>query len=337
MSTFLAHQNAVSNPVVPIAPGAGGIGGGAGGGPFTLNPGTQPGVGPYGTVPGPIGKPPSLYEGAQTIYPGLAGLTDTAGRNIAHELAGDFSPETENALWDTANRFGVASGMPGAGLWSNRFMGNVAGAKEKLQQQGGADYSRFLGDLAKTTDDPNLLAAIAARNATMAAAPNPEAAALALAEAYRRAQLDAAGRARGPGGGTVGPYSNFSPGAGTIPRATIPAATGPQSYSPTSYRNSLTGSPFTPNTWLDEVSNPLLNQPSTYFDQPGQNFSPPGLSPAVDQGVGLYPFEGDYGGGGFFGGDTLDSMLDNYATGNNYDPNADMSDEDWWDYFMGGG
>ena len=168
LSTFLAHKNAVANPVVPIAPAAGG--GVGGGGPFTLNPATQTGVGPYGTVPGPIGKPPSLYQGAQSIYPGLAGLTDTAGRNIAHELAGDFSPETENALWDTANRFGVASGMPGAGLWSNRFMGNVAGAKEKLQQQGGADYSRFLGDLAKTTDDPNLLASIAARNATMAAA-----------------------------------------------------------------------------------------------------------------------------------------------------------------------
>src|SRR5678816_1266387 len=209
LATWLAHQNAVANPVKPIVPSASGATTPvvpyaappvAKTEDFTLTPQTQPGVGAYGTVPGPIAKPPSLYEGAQSIYPGLAGLTDSAGRNIASELRGEFSPETEAALWDTANRYGVASGMPGAGLWSNRFMGNVAGAKEKLQQQGGADYSRFLGDLAKTTDDPNLLAAIAARNATMAAAPNPEQAALALAEAYRRAQLDAAGRARGPGG-----------------------------------------------------------------------------------------------------------------------------------------
>src|SRR6185436_15635874 len=83
------------------------------------------------------------------------------------------------------------------------------------------------------------------------------------------------GRSRGPGSGTLGSSYGLSPGAGTIQRPTIPtAATGPQSYSPTSYRNSLTGSPFTPNTWLDEISNPALNQPSTYFDQPGQNFDP---------------------------------------------------------------
>jgi len=338
LSTFMAHLNPTPKP---IAPGIG-AGGAGGGGPFTLNPATQPGVGPYGTVPGPIGKPPSLYQGAQTIYPGLAGLTDTAGRNIAHELAGDFSPETENALWDTANRFGVASGMPGAGLWSNRFMGNVAGAKEKLQQQGGADYSRFLGDLAKTTDDPNLLASIAARNATMAAAPNPEAAALALAEAYRRAQLDAASRARGPGGGTVNPYFNTSPGAGTVPRAaTPPASLGPQSFNPAAYRNSLTGSPFTPNTWLDDISNPMLDQPSNVFDQPGQNYNPYGqpentfYNPQTD--TSNYEPLGDpwglYGGGG---ADQPWGNLDQVATGNNYDPNSDMSDEDWWSYLVGG-
>ncbi len=213
LTSFMQRQN---QPVVPIAPFSPAGAAAGGGGAFTLNPGTQPGVGPYGTVPGPIGKPPSLYQGAQSIYPGLAGLTATAGGNIAHELAGDFSPQTENALWDTANRFGVASGMPGAGLWSNRFMGNVAGAKEALQQQGQQNYGAFLGNLAKTTDDPNLLAQIAARNATMAAAPNPEQAAAALAEAYRRAQLDAAGRAVGPAGGTANPYLNLSPGGGTV-------------------------------------------------------------------------------------------------------------------------
>ncbi len=224
LTSFMQRQN---QPVIPISPFSPAGAAAGGGGAFTLNPGTQPGVGPYGTVPGPIAKPPSLYQGAQSIYPGLAGLTATAGGNIAHELAGDFSPQTENALWDTANRFGVASGMPGAGLWSNRFMGNVAGAKEKLQQQGQQDYGAFLGNLAKTTDDPNLLAQIAARNATMASAPNPEQAAAALAEAYRRAQLDAAGRAAGPAGGTANPYFNMSPGGGTVARQPNPYLTAP--------------------------------------------------------------------------------------------------------------
>ncbi len=263
-------------PMMPIVPPAAG-GGAGGGGPFTLNPATQPGVGPYGTVPGPIAKPPSLYQGAQSIYPGLAGLTATAGGNIAHELAGDFSPQTENALWDTANRFGVASGMPGAGLWSNRFMGNVAGAKERLQQQGQQDYGAFLGNLAKTTDDPNLLAQIAARNATMASAPNPEQAAAALAEAYRRAQLDAAGRAAGPAGGTANPYLNLSPGGGTVPR-TSPFLF-PQATTPATAGWHDPGNPSNPHYYNDAMFNEDL---SNFYPEYG------GLGDTAGGGTGGY-------------------------------------------------
>jgi hypothetical protein len=333
MSTFLARNSAITKPIAPIAaPGTV-----APGGPFTLNPATQPGVGPYGTVPGPIGKPPSLYQGAQSIYPGLANLTTAAGGNIAHELAGDFSPQTENALWDTANRFGVASGMPGSQLWSNRFMGNVAGAKEKLQQQGQQDYGAFLGNLAKTTDDPNLLAQIAARNATMASAPNPEQAAQALAEAYRRAQLDAAGRARGPAGGTANPYFT-SPASGTVPKANPFAA-------PTA-NPALTG-------WHDPGMGAGGNISDAEWNQLAY-----GLYPELDSGVGsagggtvptntyynpqtdtsnYNPFGDPYGLYGGGAGYDQGGSLDQVATGNNYDPNANMSDEEWWNYLNGFG
>lgn len=373
MSTFLAGRARNTTSVVPAAPGA--ISGA--GGPFTLNPATQPGVGAYGTVPGPIEKPPSLYQGAQSIYPGLANLTTAAGGNIAAELAGEFTPQTENALWDTANRFGVASGMPGAGLWSNRFMGNVAGAKEKLQQQGLTDYNAFLADLAKTTDDPNLLASIAARNATMAAAPNPEQAARALADAYRNAQIAAANAARGPGGGTANPSVNLSPGAGTVPRANLPmTATGPQSFSPSAYRSGTGSGDLTDYSGYDldalmygydptgfwggtdflnqSPAQPPNQQPANTFYNPQSDTSyydpfgdPWGLGGSYQQPENTFynpqtntsnydPF-GDVwglnsGGGGI---DQSWGDLDQVATGNNYDPYADMSDEDWWAYLMG--
>ena len=326
------RRNQTANPVRPVAPAAGGV---AGANPFTLNPAPTAGVGPYGQVPGPIGKPPSLYQGAQTIYPGLTNLTTAAGGNIASELAGEFSPQTENALWDTANRFGVASGMPGAGLWSNRFMGNVAGAKEKLQQQGQQDYGAFLGNLAKTTDDPALLAAIAAANASKAAAPNPEEAAKALAAAYQNALIEAANKARGPGGGTVGGGVNLSPGAGTVPRPSLPVANlGPQSFNPNAYRNGTfstssrydTGAPFMPNTSMDQISNPVLDQ-GGQFDQPGQNYDPFATN-----------FEDYfYDPNNWTAPNDTGAGLDQVATGNNYDPNANMSDEDWWAYLMGEG
>lgn len=290
-------------PVAPISPATpGAISPGGTGGPFTLNPATQPGVGPYGTVPGPIAKPPSLYQGAQSIYPGLANLTTAAGGNIAHELAGDFSPQTENALWDTANRFGVASGMPGAGLWSNRFMGNVAGAKEKLQQQGQQDYNSLLGSLAHTTDDPNLLAQIAARNATMASAPNPEQAAAALAEAYRRAQLDAASRARGPAGGTANPYF-MSPASGTVPRASTPFGTPPSNPA-------LTG-------WHD----PGIGAGGNISDEEWNQLA-----------YGLYPELGAGGGTGNYSAPPPNTTYNPQTDTSNYDPFGDVYGQNYDPY-----
>ncbi len=318
LSTFLAGSApAPKKPVV--APPASALGGG----PFTVNPGTQPGVGPYGTVPGPIGVPPSTYEGAQSIYPGLAGLTATAGGNIAHELAGDFSPQTENALWDTANKFGVASGMPGAGLWSNRFMGNVAGAKEKLQAQGQGDYNNFLASLAKNTNDPNLLAQIAARNATMAAAPNPQDAANALSLAYQRAMMNNLNNARGPAGGTANPYLNKSPAGGTMPTFNpyLPPSTNgpaPTKFSP--------GGDTTDYSGYDLDALLFGEDPTGFWGGPeslGGNFTPANTVYNPGTNTSDYNPLGDPWGVG-------------WDTNNSYDPYSDPNNSNWDPFDEGG-
>lgn len=191
------------------------------GGAFDINPQPQAGQGPYGAVPGPIAYPTTPYQEASRIYPGFAGLTSGAGDVIASEIRGDFSPQTEAALWDIANRYGVASGMGGpaqSGLWSNRFMGNVAGAIEARQRQGVQDYNAMLANLSRMGVDPALAAEIAARNATMAAAPNPAEAAAALEAAYRNAAR-------------AGSRAGYSPAQGTgfyqPPYAPTPTARGP--------------------------------------------------------------------------------------------------------------
>lgn len=173
---------------------------------YNLNPAPVAGQGPYGKVPGAIGVPPNLYRGVSSIYPGLAGQTAAASNLINSQIAGEFSPETENAMWDTANRFGVGAGMPGAGLWGNKFMGNVAGAKEKLQQVGLQNYQDVMGKLAQLVDQPELLATIAARNAAMGAAPDPAQAAAEQQRIYNEAMqkvIDQIAATKGPAGGTI--------------------------------------------------------------------------------------------------------------------------------------
>lgn len=161
--------------------------------PSVLNPAPQAGQGPYGKVPGPIEYPTTPYAEATRIYPGMTALTPQAMEEIRSQIAGEFTPAEENALWDVSNRFGVQSGMPGAQLWSNRFMGNRIDEGMKRRQQGVENYGAILNILSKLGVDPNLAAEIAGRNATMNAAPDPEAATKALEAAYRNAAVNPAG------------------------------------------------------------------------------------------------------------------------------------------------
>lgn len=178
---------------------------------YNLNPAPVTGQGPYGKVPGTIGVPPNLYKGVSSIYPGLAGQTAAISNLINSQARGEFTPETENAMWDAANRFGVGQGMPGtnmtgAGIWGNKYMGNRAGAVEAMQQKAIENYQNVTGKLAQLVDNPELLATIAARNATMGAAPDPAQAAAEQQRIYNEAMqkvIDQISATKGPAGGTI--------------------------------------------------------------------------------------------------------------------------------------
>jgi hypothetical protein len=88
-----------------------------------------------------------------------------------------------NALKTGAAQFGIESGMPGSGLETNQLFGNIAGFSENQQQQGIANYLKLAGTLGPQMTDPGLSAQIAARNADLAAAPDPR---LAAQEEFNR-------------------------------------------------------------------------------------------------------------------------------------------------------
>lgn len=231
---------------------------------YNINPSPQFGNGAFGLVPGPIGIPPNRYEGIQSIYPNLSRLTGGAGDVIQHEIAGELSPETINSIQDEAARFGIKSGMPLSGFAGNRGLRNLGINVDQRQRQGVQDYNSMLGSLAPLTTDPNLAAEIAARNATMNAAPNPEAAARAQMDAYMRALEAAAARARGPGGGNGnmpgGPQSGTMPGNNQSPFAP-PTMIGPGSP-PQSYRiPGDTSMVWSGQDWTDLFGNPYESAP----------------------------------------------------------------------------
>jgi hypothetical protein len=166
-------------------------GGGGGGGQtpgFNINPGPQTGNGAYGRVPGQISLPPNIYSQLSGALPNFAGLTSGASDIIGSEQSGTLSQNTMNALKNAAAQFGVSSGMgPGSGLEQNKFFGNIAGWSENRQRQGLQDFNSLVGAISPTLTSPQLAASVAERNATMAAAPDPEAAAkeqLALFDRY---------------------------------------------------------------------------------------------------------------------------------------------------------
>lgn len=221
ITEFMPTSNTLSFTPNPWA--SGGIGPSASApGPVTYNsnPLPQGGQGAYGSVPGAIGVPnPAADLGAQ--YPGLAKQNPQISNNVLSELSGELSPETLANISRAGASFGVNSGMPLSGASRNRQLEQLGLTTEGVQQQGLADYLSATGGISKTqTVTPELQAEIAGRNAEMASAPNPAAAA-AQAQSIFQQELD---QLRGPtgnanrSGALLGPTA---PGAGTPSRSTL--------------------------------------------------------------------------------------------------------------------
>lgn len=89
------------------------------------------------------------YQNFSALYPNLSETQGQASENTLARLRGELSPETLNAIQDTAARFGIASGMP-LGSGGNTISGNfgrrlLGQTVEGLQSQGLRDYLGTLG------------------------------------------------------------------------------------------------------------------------------------------------------------------------------------------------
>ena len=160
---------------------------------FNLNPTATSGQGAYGMVPGQIGLPPSIYQQIQSVVPQISGLTSSAATGIQNDLSGILSPSTEMNIGNYAAARGVSSGQPNSPFSNMIGMGVTGTTTEQLQQQGQSNYLNFLSGVGQTQLNPSLIADIAQSNATLASAPDPQQAALALEQLIMQQ--------RGPQGG----------------------------------------------------------------------------------------------------------------------------------------
>ncbi len=189
---------------------------------FTSAPEPTGGRGAYGMVPGTIGIPPSAWDQTIGVAPGL-GDTSQLTHNIMSELQGDINPQALKNMQDAAASYGVSSGMPGSNavpgtLAFNKNLRNIGLDTLAVQRQGQQDYLSALTGIGGTQTPQSLAAEIAAHNAQLKAAPDPQLA----AEQQQRDYWNALNSLRGPGGGTrQGPTPGagtgaFNPGAGAL-------------------------------------------------------------------------------------------------------------------------
>jgi len=140
------------------------------------NPAPQAGSGVYGSVPGRIGLPTSIYDQLKEAVPNYAALTNKASGVIGSEMAGQLSPEAMNLIQNKAASNGVATGTPGSEFQKNNMLANLGLTAEQLQQHGLTDYNQFANTTGNQQIAPELQTEIATQNAIDAAAPNPAAA-----------------------------------------------------------------------------------------------------------------------------------------------------------------
>lgn len=132
----------------------------------------------FGSTPGAIGNPTSLYSQANSAIPGLGKLGTTAVGAATDFASGKVPQDVLDQIKNQAATWGVTSGMPGSGASNSKELESLGLTSLGLEQQGVQDYSTLLSGIAGTQLDPSLQTEIANRNSIYAAAPNPESASL---------------------------------------------------------------------------------------------------------------------------------------------------------------
>jgi len=195
----MATQPSLSNPLFPSLTSYG-----------ALPTAPQTGSGAYGAVPGATTVAPNTYTQVNDLVPGgLNPLTSGVASNIQSEIAGQVPGSVQSQLEEAAATQGVASGAPGSGLATNNLLESLGLNSEALTQKGTADYLSFLTGVGSTTTNPALATDVAQSNATLAAAPNPTAAADQLQKNYQQQLVQARG-GYGAGYSTNPSYAGFT-------------------------------------------------------------------------------------------------------------------------------
>jgi len=290
--------------------------------PFNLNAPARTGQGPYGLVPGNIGLP-GVYQDVAGVFPNLSGNIGALSRSIGSELAGELDPNTVAMLQNTAAQFGIGQGVPLSPFAGSSGLRHLGLTAEAQRARGAQNLLSSLPTLARTlTVQPETQLAVADRNATLNAAPDP---AKAAAEAQRLFDLYMAKLTRGGGGGAQfggGGGSSRGPAGGT---GVFDSPWAP--FQPEAVRG---GQPYTPPyqgtgiTWGTQGTKPQ----DLWGDFAGGFPGPEGGSVATPGGGGFTdwfndPFIG--GGGGMFG------------LGTNTGGGATGEDTDFWDAFWDAG
>lgn len=144
----------------------------------------------YGSVPAAISPPPSTYQQLMDIVPRAAGLAGQDASLIGQQMSGVMPADVTNQVKNYGAMWGVGSGMPGSGMSQNLTLTDLGLTSMQEQQTGQSNYLNFISGLGSQMNSPEMLTGIAENNATMAAAPNPTAAAnneQSLIEQYMKA------------------------------------------------------------------------------------------------------------------------------------------------------
>jgi hypothetical protein len=175
---------------------------------YNVNPAPTTGTTAYGEVPGQTALYPNTYSQVGALVPGLPNMTAGVAGNIQSEINGTLPASTVQELTQASAEQGVASGAPGSGLNSNNLIRSLGLNSEALTSQGTQDYLSFLTGVGGTQTNPGQAESLSQSNATLAAAPNPQAATQEQAQTYL-AGLQLARGGFGAGYSTAPTYAGF--------------------------------------------------------------------------------------------------------------------------------
>jgi len=135
------------------------------------------------------------------VIPGFSGAVGSAADYTKKLLSGVLSPETKNAIQDSAATWGASTGMPGfnpSTLGFNRGLKNIGLTSLGQQQQGLGNLLQMLQGFSGSVA-PNFSQAADQSNTAeeYASAPSPAANIEALTRRYLDAMNPASGRAAG--------------------------------------------------------------------------------------------------------------------------------------------